>query len=253
MPKICRSVAYQTTLGITAAIQKAPVIPIGDVMISQHTLPDYQLETLAVTAGAEQISLELINPPTIPPATSPVTSVFLDVGTVLDFPGTGLTRVKVILAEAATVSGTAALFDCLPVSAAIAAAAVARTKALLFIEGCRSAIITPTIKIEDTTNYLSGKGMEGVNTGNSKKINMELDLVYNSRSHDIILDMLYGYNDSGREAYLDVVFPSGERHEGYCLLMTGTPTGAVQAKRSFTLEWQVQGECYDYTKAVIAA
>jgi hypothetical protein len=244
---ICRDLPYQTTIGIDVFIQKAPVRQVGGINISSHSLPDYSV-TLggAVVVGDEQISVTLSTPP------AGITTVYLDAGTLLEFPGSvagSIVRVKT--SEAKIISTTAVTIATLPISAPIASAVVAKTKALLFLPGCRSAIPTPTIKTEDTTNYGSGVGIEMVTVGNSKKISMELDLIYDSIAHDLILEMLYAKEAIGREAYLDVIMPSGERHEGYCLLTTGTPTAAVQAKRSVTLEWQVQGECYEYTKAKV--
>lgn len=244
---ICRDLPYQTTIGIDVFIQKAPVRQVGGINISQHTLPNYSV-TLgsAVVAGDESISVTLTTPP------AGITNVYLDAGTLLEYPGSVAgTTVRVKTAEARIISSTAVSVPTLPIASPIAANAVALTKALLFVPGCRSAIPTPTIKTEDTTNYGSGMGMEAVVTGNSKKISMELDLIYDNLAHDIILDMLYEKNSVGREAYLDIILPSGERHEGYALLTTGTPTAAVQAKRSVTLEWQIQGECYTYTKAKV--
>lgn len=238
---ICRSTPFQTTLGITVAIQKAPVTAVGGINVSEHTLPTYTISTDAITLGDEEVLLTLTSPP------AGVTEVDLDVGTILTFGTT-----KITLAEAVTVSTTGETVATLPAPATVAANATATTKALLFLPGCRSAIVTPTIKTEDVTNYLSGVGMEMLTVGNSKKVSMELDLVYNSKAHDIVLSMMYADADIGREAYLDVLFPSGERHEGYALMTTSTPAGGVQAKRSVTLEWQFQGGCYTYTPAPIA-
>lgn len=244
---ICRELPYQTTIGIDVFIQKAPIRQVGGINISSHTLPDY-IVTLggAVVAGDETISVTLTTPP------AGITTVYLDAGTLLEFPGTVAgTTVRVKTAEPKIIGTTAISIATLPIAAGIATASVATTKALLFVPGCRSAIPTPTIKTEDTTNYGSGVGLEMVVTGNSKKISMELDLIYDNLSHDLILDMMYERNSIGREAYIDIIMPSGERHEGYALLTTGTPTAAVQAKRSVTLEWQIQGECYTYTKAKV--
>ena len=246
--KICRTVPYQTTLGVTVAIQKAPIVVVGGLNLSQHTLPDYQVSVATAAAiNDETISITLTSPP------AGVTNVYLDAGTVLAFPGATSTSppINVVLAAEVIIGATAVSVATLPIPAVIAAAAIAKTKALLFLPGCRNAIVTPTIKVEDTTNYTSGTGMEGVVTGNSKKSSMEVDLVYGSLSHDILLSMLYADSDIGRHAYLDILFPSGERHQGYALMTTATPAGQVQAKRAVTCEWQFQGQCYDYTPAPV--
>lgn len=244
---ICRDLPYQTTIGIDVFIQKAPVRQVGGINISLHTLPSYSV-TLGggVVLGAESISVTLTTPP------AGITTVYLDSGTLLEFPGSVVgTTVRVKTAEAKIISSTATTIATLPISAPIATASIATTKALLFLPGCRTAVPTPTIKTEDTTNYGSGQGMEYITTGNSKKFSMEMDLIYDNLAHDLILDIMYAKESIGRECYLDVLYPSGERHQGYCLLMTASPTAAVQAKRSVTLEWQVQGECYDYIKAKV--
>lgn len=247
MPTICRSTPFQTTLGIEVAMQLAPRVPVGEIFISEHTLPDYTITiATAVNQGDETISVQLTSPP------SGITSVYLDAGTILDFPGTlpADPPIRVKTSAPATVSTTATTVNILPAPAAIGTVA-ATTKALLFVPGCRLANVAPTIKTEDTTNYLSGTGMEMVVTGNSKKISMELDLVYNNPAHDLILKMAYDNTYVGAEAYIDVIYPSGERHEGYALMTTATPANNVQAKRSMTLEWNIQGGCYDYTAATI--
>ncbi len=246
----CRNVAYQTTLGITARILDAPVLVYGGINVSQHTLPTYEFESsTAVAAGDEQISLLLANPP------AGVTSVFLDIGTVLEFPGATplLPKIRVTLAQSATITTTAALVDTLPIATAIAANAVATDKALLFLPGTKNAVVTPTIKAEDTTNYLSGTGMEMATVGNSKKSSMEVVLVYNNAAHDLLLKYCYDDEYVGREAYLEIAFPHGEKHEGYALLTTATPQAQVQALRPLTLEWNFQGGCYTYTPAPLVA
>jgi hypothetical protein len=248
----CRDLAYQTTLGVTARIKAAPSQILGGITYSRHTLPDYEFELdAAVAAGDESITIALINPPV------GVTSVSLDVGTVLRFPGATplLPPIVVTLAESAAINVTAiaAPFDTLPIATAIAANAVAKDKALLFLPGVKNGTVAPTIKAEDATNYGSGTGTEMVVTGNSKKNSMELTLVYNNPAHQLILDYCYDDAFTGLEAYLEIAFPHGEIHEGYALLTTATPQNAVQALRAMTLEWNFQGGCYNYTKAKLVA
>ena len=253
MPKtICRSIPVQTTLDTSVRFLPANVTLSGGINISQHNLPDYEIQsTLAVTTGQETITLTLINPP----ASLPVTGLYLDAGTVLMFPGATAVspKIKVTTAVAVNLLPTAAaVVPTLEIPAPIAINAIAKDKGLLFLPGARSSIVTPTIKTEDVTNYGSGTGMEMVVTGNSKKVAIELDLVYNNRAHDQILSMMYADSDIGREAYIEVLYNSGEKHEGYALMTSSAPAGAVQAKRSVNLEFQFQGGCYIYTKAILA-
>ena len=220
MPKtICRSIPVQTTLDTSVRFLPANVELSGGINLSKHDLPDYEFSsTVAVVAGAESISLTLINPP----ANMPLTGVFLDAGTVLLFPGATLIspKIRVTTAEAVTLLPTVPLIiQTLEIPAAIALAAVAKDKGLLFLPGARSSIVTPTIKTEDVTNFGSGTGM------------------------------VYADSDIGRESYLEVLYNSGEKHEGYALMTSAAPAGAVQAKRSVNLEFQFQGGCYTYTAA----
>lgn len=252
MPKtICRSIPVQTTLDTTVRFLPANVRLSGGINLSQHNLPDYEIQSsLAVAAGDETISLTLMNPP----ALMPITGVYLDAGTVLSFSGatTVSPKIKVTVALAVTLLPTApVLVQTLEIPAPIVANSTAKDKGLLFLPGARSSIVTPTIKTEDVTNYGSGTGMEMVVTGNSKKVAIEIDLVYNNRAHDEILAMMYSDTDIGREAYLEVLYNSGEKHEGYALMTSAAPAGAIQAKRSVNLEFQFQGGCYVYTKAII--
>ena len=166
MPKtICRSIPVQTTLDTSVRFLPANVTLSGGINISQHNLPDYEIQsTLAVTTGQETISLTLINPP----ASLPVTGLYLDAGTVLMFPGATAVspKIKVTTAVAVNLLPTAAaVVPTLEIPAPIAINAIAKDKGLLFLPGARSSIVTPTIKTEDVTNYGSGTGMEMVVTG----------------------------------------------------------------------------------------
>jgi hypothetical protein len=251
---VCRSIAYETTLGVQSEILLAPTKNVGRTKIASHSLTDYTVAaTVAATTAATSITIDVTaqtNSETGQAVAVPATSVTLDAGSNLKF-GLGTLAspyVYATLANSVTIAPGTPQVATLesPLTAPIAANAITKTKALLALP-CRVANVNPTIKAVETTNYLSGTGMENVVTGNSKKVNLEIDLALGSPAHNLIRLVAYDDDFVGREVYLRIVYPSGETHEGYALLTSMSATNNVQDKRSITMEAAFQGQCYKFT------
>jgi len=137
----------------------------------------------------------------------------------------------------------------LPASGTASSGATATTIAWRYVVGATNATFSPEIKNIETTNYLSGEGVEQVTTGNSKKISLEFNIVVGDQGGELLKKVVYDRTAIGREYYFQGVFKTGEKHEGVMLLTSATPTQAVQDKRSLQCEAQVQGSSYIYTPA----
>lgn len=233
MPQtINRASVVETTLGITFQIGELPTQQVGAVTVTNRNVPSYTITTTAAAiALAESILVS-------------ATTVLLDAGTLLNFGG-----VIVTLSNAAAAGSTT--LQTLPLPASIGSGATATTKALVFVSGCTDATITPQIKNVDTTNYLTGIGMEMATTGNSKKMQLNFNLIYGDRGASILRKIAYDKTYVGREFYFYLLFPSGEAHEGVALLESASPTQQVQDKRSFSCNAQVQGDTYIYTPPAV--
>jgi hypothetical protein len=229
---IARPSVVETTLGITFQIGELPTQTVGDVVISSRTPTSYTITTsTTASSGAESIAVAAL-------------PVALDAGTILTFGSTTVT-VSNRAAAAATSIQT------LPLSASVASAATATTKALVFVAGCTEATVSPQIKNSDTTNYLSGLGMEKVTVGNAKTMNLNFNLVYGDLGGGILRKIAYDNAFAGREFYFRLAFPSGEVYEGVALLESASPQNPVQEKRAFSCTAQIQGENYFYTAPTV--
>ncbi|MBW4478655.1 MAG: hypothetical protein KME54_17785 [Tolypothrix brevis GSE-NOS-MK-07-07A] len=229
MPQtINRASVVETTLGITFQIGELPTQQVGAVIVTNRNVLSYTITaSAAALATAESLSVQ-------------ATPVLLDAGTLLNFGG-----VVATLSNAAAAGSTA--LQLLPLPGSIGNGATATTKALVFVSGCTDATVSPEIKNVDTTNYLSGLGMEKVTTGNSKKMQLNFNLIYGDRGGNILRKIAYDKTYAGREFYFYLLFPSGEAHEGIALLESASPTQQVQDKRAFSCNAQVQGDTYIYT------
>lgn len=227
---LTRPTTVETTKGITFALAELNTQTIGAETITIRSVPTYTV-TLSgnLTLAAETISVN-------------ATTVDLDAGTKLTF---GSTTVQVAVY---TPSGSTSI-SILPSPGTAASSTVATTKAWRFVNGCFNATVQPQIKNVETTNYLSGIGMEQVTTGNSKTMQLEFNLVYGDKGGYVLRKIAYDKTYVGREFYFRLEFPSGEAHEGSALLTSASPTQAVQDKRSFQCEAQIQGDSYIYFPA----
>ena len=233
MPQtINRASVVETTLGVTFQIGELPTQKIGAVTVTNRNAPSYTITTTAAAIiEAESLQVQ-------------ATPVLLDAGERLNFGG-----VIATLSNAAPAGSTT--LQLLPLPGSIGNSATASTKALVFVAGCTDATVSPEIKNVDTTNYLSGIGMEKTTTGNSKQMKLDFNLVYGDRGGAILRRIAYDKIYVGREFYFYLLFPSGESHEGVALLESASPTQQVQDKRSFSCNAQVQGDSYIYTPPAI--
>lgn len=226
---ITRATVVETTLGITFAIAELSTISVGAVQVTNRTVPTY-----TITSGAAHSALDETLTVTALP-------IDLDAGTELLFSG-GTT---VVVAD--YVASGATSIPVLPLTGPVGNTETATTVALRFVAGCYNATVTPNIKNVETTNYLSGVGMEQSTTGNSKTMSLEFNLLYADQGGYYLRKIAYDKALVGREFYFELKFPSGEKHSGVALLNSASPTQGVQDKRSFQCEAQIQGDSYVYT------
>lgn len=224
---VTRGSVVEKTAGITFAIAELPTVTVGAETVTSRAVPTYTVTLGAnITLNAESITVSAL-------------PIALDAGTKLTFGSTTVQLADYYAAGSTTL-------EILPAPGTASSGATATTKAWRFVSGCYNATIQPQIKNVDTTNYLSGIGMEQVTTGNSKTMQLEFNLVYGDQGGYILRKIAYDKSFVGREFYFRVDFPSGEAHEGAALMTSASPTQAVQDKRSFSCEAQVQGDSYIY-------
>lgn len=252
---VCRDFAFESTLGIYVGIKMSKTRRIGRSLFAVHNLTDYEISvTEAVTAGSTTATID-ITAQTIGAAATPVavpeTEVLIEAGTILKFgQGTALSPFSYLITgdEYVIEPGTPQeiVLD-EPVLANIPDNAKCTSKLPLYLP-CRVANVTPQRKVADVTNFGSGVGTEGFITGSGKQFNLEMDLAVGSRGQDVIRSMVYDDEFLSFEAWLEVIYRSGESHQGYALIRTVSPTNTVQDKRPMTLEASYQGSCYSYGK-----
>lgn len=225
---LVRASRVETTEGFQFAIAELPTATIG-----AFSYTDRNVQTYTITLGANVA----LNAETITVSALPIA---LDAGTPLTFGATTLFVGQYKAAGSTTI-------PILPAAGTASSGATATTIAWRYVVGCINATFSPQIKNVETTNYLSGEGMEQVTTGNAKTISLEFNDVVGDQGGSLLKKVIYDRTAIGREYYFQGVFKSGEKHEGVLLLTSATPTQAVQDKRSFQCEAQVQGSSYIYT------
>lgn len=171
---VTRPSIRETTLGVTFAIAELKTVSVGTSIATIREFPEYTVTTgAAVAVNAETVQLAFTPTAAQTAATPPITSFYLDAGTILKF---GATTIQV--GKGITLTTTQQTVDILPAPAIIASAATALTSGAVFVVGASKADVAPEIKTSDATNYLSGIGAEMVVTGNSKKMSIETQLIY---------------------------------------------------------------------------
>jgi hypothetical protein len=243
-PRICRSTDTQTTIGNFSQMAfDIATRSVGGALLNPHALPDYNItSTTAIVIGDESVDLTLTTPP------AGVTTATLYAGEILRFPNptVGQPPIAITLLETVEVGATAVPVAILPAAAALAANAVARTKGLELLEGCYNATLSPQYKVEDKTDYLSGMGKEDLILQAAMQVNLEINLSYDNKLHDRMLQVIYDYDHIGTHCYLLTTLNSGERYEGYALITSATPQAAVQTKRSIQIQANYQGMCFQH-------
>lgn len=225
---LVRASVVETTLDIQFAIAELPTQTVGAQTVSDRNVV---VHTITLSASVA------LNDETITVSALPVA---LDAGTKLIFGATTLTVGQYKSAGSTSI-------PILPAPGTAASAATATTVAWRFCIGATNCTIKPEIKNVETTNYLSGTGKEQVTTGNSKMITLEFNDVLGDQGGNLLKKVIFDGTAIGREYYFQLIFKTGEKHEGVLLLTSASPTQAVQDKRSFQCDAQIQGSSYIYT------
>jgi hypothetical protein len=246
---ICRAKALQTTqeMRVRAALDTFDRMP-GGLIVPRHGLVDYRIaSTVAVAAGDESITLSLVSPP------AGTTSILLEAGTTLEFPGATPTALPILinLAEDATIVVAPTAFDITPAAAALVANVETTEKELRFVHGCKNATVAPQFKIEDSTDYEDGIGTSQAALGVGQQINMELMLLLNDPMHNQIEQLIYDPNFLGLDIFIQITFNNMKRHQGYAKINSATPQNAVQSMQMMQMQVNYQGVCYDFRPGLI--
>jgi hypothetical protein len=248
---VVRPSTRRTTIGKTFAIGRLPIILYGEQISTIRKAPLYTLTVASAftSASSDQLSLTLTQVNGTAPTAG--TKVYVDGGLILNF---GTNKV-VKVAEGKEVGTTATPVTIIDPDAPVTLATTDTTitKALIFVNGCSNATVSPQIQNEDGTTYLSGTGKEMVTVSNAKELAFEFRAIYGDRGGDVLYDIMYEDSDIGREFYFEVRESSGEIHEGVAILNSASPQGGVQQLVNISGSAQVQGDSYVHTKATVTA
>lgn len=168
------------------------------------------------------------------------TPVFLDAGEVLSFGGTSVTLTDPVPA------GSRVLF-CRALIAAVTANATASTLGLVNLVGCTDASPSSAPKTIDTTNYLSGVGVEMATIGTNRTLNVTFNEIQGDLGGIIIKNILFNNDHFNREVYAVVARPNGEKYEGAAIVTSGDGQAPVQEKVTRSAAMQFQGASFIYT------
>lgn len=169
--------------------------------------------------------------------------VLIDTGTKLTFGGQTLTVTGRSPAGATQLRVSA-------IQTAITANTTATTRGLFTVAGLTSnPAPSPTPKLVETTNFLSGIGKEQVVAGIDATITANFNIIVGDLGGELILELLRDKTQYNREIFFEVEYEDGEKHEGAAIVTAGSEQGEVQDKRMIQATLQVQGNSYVYTKS----
>lgn len=168
------------------------------------------------------------------------TPTFLDAGEVLSIGGTSVT-----LTDQAPI-GSRILF-CRALTAAVTANATATTLGLVNLVGCTDASPSSAPKTIDTTNYLSGVGVEMATIGTNRTLNVTFNEIQGDLGGIIIKNILFNNAYYNSEIYAVVQRPNGEKYEGAAIVTSGDGQAPVQEKVTRSAAMQFQGSSFTYT------
>lgn len=256
--------AAQTFTTSAAVTLNATTIPVTSIPITVLTGTVLTFGATAVTVTADALQTASAGNLTVAPVSAAIasaatanytpaanaisnTQVFvspiaigLDAGEVLNFGGT-----SVVLTRSAPVNSRA-LF-CRPLTAAVANAATASTIALVTIVGATDATPVSSPKTTDTTNYVSGSGVEMAVIGTNRTLNVSYNQIEEDPGGLILNQILFNNAYFDREIYAQITRSTGERFEGAAIATTGDGQGPVQEKVTRTVQMQFQGDSFIYT------
>ena len=239
-----------TTLNITASpipIRAGISLTFGTVTVTvtrQAKMGDLSL-SISAASGAIASGVSATYTPVANAIGNTLLSVsptptFLDSGEILTF-GTS----KAVVVDQSPVNST--LIQVAPLAAAVTPSSTATTKALLAVVGATDASPSSAPKTTDTTNYLSGAGMEMATIGTNRTLNVTFNEIEGDLGGIIIKQILFNDIHYNREIYAVVSRPNGEQYEGAAIVTQGDGQAPVQEKVTRTANMQFQGSSFIYT------
>lgn len=230
MPAIQYASKVITTVGT-----RLRLVPLA---INNRNPPLYTITAAAsALAGAESISV------------TAAASTKLWPGTALVFDKGGAGESTAYVASEVTVTSTATPVPVVPLALPIASAATASTLGSVYVAGVTDSSPTSSPKTVDTTNYLSGTGMEMAIVGTNRTLSMSFNQVEGDPGGKLLKDILYIDNFSDREIFAIYERPNGETYKGACIPTSGDQTGAVQDLAKMTVALQFQGASFTFNHA----
>lgn len=229
------SILYPTQVVVTEGVK----LDIGWLSLNSRTPQSYILTADAAAAiNDEEIAV-----------TSSIDNLLIQAGTKLTF---GSQTVQVAI-DAVVDSATATtLVLANPLTAAIAAADEAETKALLTVLGLTEGSPNAESQTVDKTNFLSGFGQEMVVTGLNRTVQCSGNTVIGCRATDRILKQV-SMNDekARREIYAELNMPSGERFEGAAIVQSYNTTVGLRDIQKYSFQLVFQGLSFKHTPATV--
>jgi hypothetical protein len=141
-----------------------------------------------------------------------------------------------------------------PTSALLTTGNTATTNGLLAVVGCTSSPVpSAEPKAVETTNLLSGTGVEKKLTAVGYKMKVEFNQVTGDLGGGVLLGILRNPNKLAKEVYFQVITSEGETHTGAAIVTAGPEAGNIQDIRKISCELQVQGLSYAFTAATADA
>jgi hypothetical protein len=112
---------------------------------------------------------------------------------------------------------------------ALVAGDTATTKGLFTVYGCTSSPVpSPEPKVVDTTNLLSGIGMESKITAVKQTMTVNFNVVAGDLGGGLLVDILRNKQKYNREFYFEVSLDYNELHTGAAIVTAGPESGEIK-------------------------
>ncbi|MBD1995140.1 hypothetical protein H6G00_00670 [Leptolyngbya sp. FACHB-541] len=230
------TINYQTEVVITEGTK----LDIGWLMRGTRTPASYILTVgTAAVLNDEVLSV-----------TSSVDNLLIQAGTKLSFGN----QIVIVTTDTIVDATTPTDLPIRALGAPIAANATATTRALLTVLGLTDASPSGETQVEDTSNFLSGFGNEGVIVGVNRTVQCSGNVIVGDRAMDrIIKPLILDDEKARREIYADLQLPSGERYQGAAKIQSFSSPSANRSIQKFQFQLMFQGLSFKHTPATTYA
>ena len=224
------------TLGGSGAVVTSAAAASGATTITVYPInfeiaanTAFTYDTGALTIGSTMIAVSAL-------------PVVIDVGTILTF------GAQSVIVTGRSPAGAVQL-RVSALTTALVAGNSAATKGLYTVYGCTSSPVpSPEPKVVDTTNLLSGIGMEAKITAIKQTMAINFNVIAGDLGGGLLVDILRNKQKYNREFYFEVLLDYNELHTGAAIVTAGPESGEIQDLRKIAATAQVQGDSYSYNK-----